>query len=108
LLEDEQRVSLGELLVVLNDDFILPIIIQKGENYILLHTYTFIIDRIPLVLENYHFAGNTANYKRSYNKMAQFGKAQNSTSRKRIKGPTLDQTRAGPPCTRGPDCHTHF
>jgi len=37
--------------------------IQKGGNYIFLHTYTFTIDIVPLVLRDYCFAGHIHEYK---------------------------------------------
>jgi hypothetical protein len=36
--------------------------IQKGGNYIFLHTYTFTIDVVPLVLEDQCFAGHVQEY----------------------------------------------
>ena len=35
----------------------------KEGNYMFLHTYTFTIDIVPLVLENYYFAGLIIGYK---------------------------------------------
>ena len=40
-----------------------PTTIQKEGNYMFLHTYTFTIDIVPLVLENYYFAGLIIEYK---------------------------------------------
>ena len=37
--------------------------IQKGGNYIFLHTYTFLIDIVPLVLRDYCFVGHIHEYK---------------------------------------------
>jgi hypothetical protein len=37
--------------------------IQKGGNYMFLHTYTFNIDIVPLVLEVHYFAGVILEYK---------------------------------------------
>jgi hypothetical protein len=36
---------------------------QKGGNYMFLHTYTFTIDIVPLVLEAHYFAGIILEYK---------------------------------------------
>ena len=48
---------------VLIDKIQPPTMIQKGGNYMFLHTYTFTIDIVPLVLENYYFAGLIIEYK---------------------------------------------
>ena len=37
--------------------------IPKRGNYMFLHTYTFTIDIVPLVLEVHHFAGDMLEYK---------------------------------------------
>jgi hypothetical protein len=37
--------------------------IQKGGNYMFLHTYTFTIDIVPLVLEVHYFTGIILEYK---------------------------------------------
>ena len=37
--------------------------IQNGGNYIFLHTYTFTIDIVPLVLWDYYFVGHIHEYK---------------------------------------------
>ena len=37
--------------------------IQKGGNYIFLHTYTLTIDIVPLVLRDYYFVGHIHEYK---------------------------------------------
>ena len=36
--------------------------IQNGGNYIFLHTYTFTIDIVPLVLWDYYFTGHIHEY----------------------------------------------
>ena len=49
--------------MVLNDKIQPPTMIQKGGNYIFLHTCTFTIDIVTLVLENYYFLGLIIEYK---------------------------------------------
>jgi hypothetical protein len=46
------------LLAVLINTFIPPIQVQKGKNYMFLHTYTFATNRIPLVLEELSLCRN--------------------------------------------------
>ena len=65
---DEQRLSLGDLLVVTNDNIRPPIIIQNKRNKQSFDTYAFTIDIVPLVLEKTCFAGHTFKYKWKINK----------------------------------------
>ena len=50
-------------MVVLIDKIQPPTKIQKGGNYIFLHTYTIAIKIVPLVLQDYYFVGLILEYK---------------------------------------------
>ena len=50
-------------MVVLIDKIKSPTMIQKGGNYMFLHTNTFTIDIVPLVLEVHYFLGVILEYK---------------------------------------------
>ena len=51
------------MLAVLIDKIKLPTMIQKEGNYMFLHTNTFTIDIVPLILEVHYFAGVILEYK---------------------------------------------
>ena len=68
---DEQRLSLGDLLVVTNDNIRPPIITQNGRNKQTFDTYACTIDLVPLVLEKTCFAGHIFEYKLKINKTKQ-------------------------------------
>ena len=51
-------------MAVLIDKIELPTMIQKGGNYMFLHTYTFTINIVSLVSEVHYFAGVIPEYKR--------------------------------------------
>ena len=66
-----------------------------------LHTYTFTIDIVPLVLENYYFAGLIVEYKGIIVKMRHQTK-RNADSRKGNRRRPIQSIQPGqaPPCQR--------
>ena len=72
--------------------------IQKGGNYIFLHTYTFAINIVKLVLQDYYFAGLVLEYKGIIVKYTinQSAKQRNEKkAHQNIKfGPTTDEEAA--------------
>ena len=80
---DEQRLSLGDLLAVTNDNFQPPIIIQNRRNKHTFDTYACTIDLVPLVLEKTCFACHTFEYKWKINKNKQ--KAQRRKRKAEIR-----------------------
>ena len=55
---DEQRLSLGDLLAVNNNNISPPIIVQNRRNKHTFSTYACTINLVPLVLEKTCFAGH--------------------------------------------------
>jgi hypothetical protein len=70
-------------LVVLINTFILPIQVQKGKNYMFLHTYTFATNQIPLVLKELSLYRNLHQIQVESIKKAPLGKAQLSKKGKK-------------------------
>ena len=60
--QDEQRLSLGDLLAVTNDNTQTPIIVQNRRNKHTFDTYAFTINIVPLVLQDYYFIGLILEY----------------------------------------------
>ena len=76
-------------MVVLIDKIQSPTMIQKGGNYIFLHTYTFTIDIVPLVLENYYFTGLIVEYKGIIVKMRLQTKRKAESAQRNKEMPTF-------------------
>ena len=56
--QDEQKLSLGDLLAVTNDQIRPPNKVQNRRNKQSFDTYNFTIDKVPLVLEKTCFVGH--------------------------------------------------
>ena len=82
---DEQRLSLGDLLAVLNDNIRQPINIQNRRNKQTFDTYVFTIDIFPHVLEIQCFAGLIHEIHGNMTKRRNLEKCKAETC-KRIKG----------------------
>jgi hypothetical protein len=62
MLKDEQRVSLEDFVGGSYRQNLTANYDKKGGNYMFLHTYTFTIDIVALVLEDQCFAGHVQEY----------------------------------------------
>ena len=72
-------------MVVLIDKIQPPTMIQKGGNYMFLHTNTFTIDIVPLVLEVHYFLGVILEYKGI---IVKYAIKQSTKQRKKRRKPT--------------------